>query len=89
MVTGCTGLICSAVVDVLIRWNETHEDKIKIGQRFTTFTKEDLFVFVPYDVSSTGNSLALPCDYIIHGASNAPTNKERIEKCIQSFDMAA
>ncbi len=59
MITGCTGLICSAVVDVLIRWNETHEAKIKIlaaGRsekkveiRFAPFTKKDWFVFVPYD----------------------------------------
>ena len=31
LITGCTGLICSAVVDVLIRWNETHEGKIRIA----------------------------------------------------------
>ena len=30
LVTGCTGLICSAVVDVLIRWNETHAGTINI-----------------------------------------------------------
>lgn len=24
MITGCTGLIGSAVVDLLVRWNETH-----------------------------------------------------------------
>ena len=28
MITGCTGLICSAVTDLLIRWNETHQGKI-------------------------------------------------------------
>lgn len=85
MVTGCAGLICSAVVDVLIRWNETHDEKIKvlaagrsekkIEDRFTPYTAKDWFVFVPYDASSTENSLTLPCDYIIHGASNASPNK--------------
>lgn len=85
MVTGCTGLICSAVVDVLIRWNETHNEKIKIlaagrnekkvEARFSPYTDSDWFTFVPYDASSTENDLTLPCDYIIHGASNASPNK--------------
>lgn len=85
MITGCTGLICSAVVDVLIRWNETHEEKImilaagrsekKIVERFAPFDMEDWFVFIPYDASSTENMLIHSCDYIIHGASNASPNK--------------
>ena len=29
LITGCTGLICSAVIDVIIRWNETNEKKDK------------------------------------------------------------
>ena len=36
MITGCSGLICSAVVDVLIRWNETHsprQDKYLSGRQ--------------------------------------------------------
>ena len=54
MVTGCTGLICSAVVDVLIRWNETHVDKIKIlaagrsekkvAERFAPYVLKDWFL---------------------------------------------
>ena len=85
MVTGCTGLICSAVVDVLIRWNEIHNEKIKIlaagrnekkiEARFAPFIDKAWFTFVPYDASSTTNELILPCDYIIHGASNASPNK--------------
>lgn len=85
MVTGCTGLICSAVVDVLICWNETHNEKIKIlaagrnekkvEARFSPYTDSNWFTFVPYDASSTENDLTLPCDYIIHGASNASPNK--------------
>ena len=57
MVTGCTGLICSAVVDVLIRWNEIHNEKItilasgrserKVGARFSPYVTEDWFTFVP------------------------------------------
>ena len=57
MVTGCAGLICSAVVDVLIRWNETHDEKIKvlaagrsekkIEDRFTPYTaRTGLFLFL-------------------------------------------
>ena len=98
MVTGCTGLICSAVVDVLIRWNGAHEGKIKIlaagrsedkvETRFAPFTKEDWFVFVPYDASSTDNRLNRPCDYIIHGAGNASPNKivkEPVETMLSNF----
>lgn len=98
MVTGCTGLICSAVVDVLIRWNVTHEKKIrilaagrneaKIKLRFSPYTRADWFAFVPYDASSTENALSLPCDFIIHGASNASPNKivkEPVETMLSNF----
>ena len=98
MVTGCTGLICSAVVDVLIRWNETHEGKIKIlaagrsetkvGARFAPYVGETWFSYVPYDASSTENKLSRPCDYIIHGASNASPNKivkEPVEAMMSNF----
>lgn len=81
MITGCTGLICSAVADTLIRWNETHEGKItilaagrsreKTEWRFQPYAREEWFKYVPYDASSAENHLTLPCDYIIHGASNA------------------
>ena len=81
LVTGCTGLICSAVVDLLIRWNETHDAKIKIlaagrserkvAQRFSPYASEQWFGFVPYDASSASNNFPQCCDYIIHGASNA------------------
>lgn len=85
MVTGCTGLICSAVVDVLIRWNERHEDKIKIFlagrskkkvvDRFAPFIKEDWLEYVPYDATAADNHFPKHCDYIIHGASNAAPGK--------------
>lgn len=98
MVTGCTGLICSALVDVLIRWNETHKEKINIlaagrsakkaEARFAPFIKENWFAFVPYDASSTENMLNFACDYIIHGASNASPNKiikEPVETMLSNF----
>ena len=98
MVTGCTGLICSAVVDVLIRWNVTHTDKIniiaasreinKVSECFTPYNNENWFTFVQYDASSTMNTLNLPYDYIIHGASNASPNKivkEPVETMMSNF----
>ena len=98
MITGCTGLICSAVADVLIRWNVTHNEKItilaagrhetKIKERFAPYDKESWFTFVPYDAASTDNLLMLPCDYIIHGASNASPNKivkEPVETMLSNF----
>lgn len=98
MITGCSGLICSAVVDVLIRWNETHQDKInilaagrnenKVATRFASYMDKAWLSFVPYDASSTENALFLPCDYIIHGASNASPNKivkEPVETMMSNF----
>jgi len=98
MVTGCTGLICSAVVDVLIRWNETHGEKIrilaagrdekKVRDRFAPYNNEDWFTCVLYDASSTENKLNISCDYIIHGASNASPNKiikEPVETMMSNF----
>lgn len=98
MITGSTGLICSAVIDLLIRWNDIHDEKIKIlaagrdeekvANRFAPYKKEDWFVFVPYDATSTDNRLNLPCDYIIHGAGNASPDhivKEPVETMLSSF----
>ena len=98
MITGCTGLIGSAIVDVLIRWNETHKGKIgvlaagrseqKTEARFAPFVDKDWFTFVTFDASSTDNSLTLLCDYIIHGASNASPNKiikEPVETMLSNF----
>ena len=98
MVTGCTGLICSAVVDLFIRWNEVHSNKIiilaaardqrKVETRFAPYTKENWFIYAPYDASTTENELGLSCDYIIHGASNASPNKiikEPVETMMSNF----
>ena len=98
MITGCNGLICSALVDVLIRWNETHSGKIniiaagrskeKIRKRFFPYDKKDWFNIVCYDASSTDNDFYFTCDYIIHGASNASPNKiikEPVETMMDNF----
>ncbi len=85
MITGSTGLICSAVTDILLRWNETHEEKIhvwaagrdvsKIQRRFSKYVKECWFTSIPYDATSESISFRCACDYIIHGAGNASPNK--------------
>ncbi len=98
MITGCTGLICSAVVDLLVRWNIKHKgkirvlaagrDKSKISERFFPYDKEEWFNYVHYDASSTDNALTDLCDYIIHGASNASPNKivnEPVETMLSNF----
>lgn len=84
-ITGCTGLICSAVTDVLLRRNLVCEDKItilaagrseeRVRARFAPYDKEEWFRFVPYDAASMHNTFPEKCDYIIHGASNASPNK--------------
>ena len=85
LITGCSGLICSAIVDLLIRWNETHSEKItilaagrnknKVERRFFPYSTENWFVFAPYDAVSPLHSMSTSCEYIIHGASNASPNK--------------
>ena len=85
MITGCTGLICSAVCDILIRWNETHERKIgllaagrneqRVRARFAPYDQREWFAFVPYDAASPEAMSGFRCDYIIHGASNASPDR--------------
>lgn len=85
LITGCTGLICSAVVDLLIRWNTKHEGKInllaagrnqkKIEERFSLCYSKGWFSFVHFDAADTDTIVDISCDYIIHGASNASPNK--------------
>lgn len=97
-ITGCTGLICSAVTDLLIRWNLTHEDKItilaagrseeRVRARFEPFIAEEWFRYVPYDAASMQNSFPERCNYIIHGASNASPNmitREPVETMVSNF----
>lgn len=98
LITGATGLICSAIVDLLIRYNETHENKIsvlaagrsevKMKDRFADYYHEPFFSFIPYDASSVMFDIKQNADYIIHGASNASPNKivkEPVETMISNF----
>lgn len=79
-ITGANGLICSSVVDLLIRWNETHSGKIfilaagrnisRIRERFGEFSGRDYFTYINYD-TSLKNYIPPEINYIIHGAGNA------------------
>lgn len=98
MITGVTGLICSSVADVFIRYNATHEKPIKIlaagrksekvESRFAPYCKKDYFKFVSYDASRNDNVFHFPCDYIIHGAGNASpvaVMREPVETMLSNF----
>ena len=98
MITGAAGLVCSAVVDIIIRYNETHPNKIHIicagrwieemTNRFGQYVQKEYFTFVPYDASKTNNCFQLHADYIIHGASNASPDaivKEPVETMLSNF----
>ncbi len=81
LITGISGLVCSAIADVLLRYNETHENKIyiiaagrrfeSVRSRFDKMTDRPDFAYVQYDALKTDNSLEVKADYIIHGAGNA------------------
>ena len=98
MITGCTGLICSAVVDTLIRWNCTHDEKISIyavsrnvkavKERFEPYSEERWFEADWYDATEDIDNLKPDCDCIIHGAGNAsPSNivREPVETMIANI----
>ncbi len=98
MITGAAGLICSSIVDVLFRYNDTHDIKIRIlaagrwieemTARFGVMVKRADFVFVKYDASRTENQIDVHSDYIIHGASNAHPAlivKEPVETMMSNF----
>lgn len=98
MITGAAGLICSAVTDILIRYNETHHEPIRIlaagrwpeemTARFGAYCERPYYRFVRYDSSRTDNSLNVQADYIIHGASNAFPSmvmKEPVETMLSNF----
>ena len=98
LITGAAGLICSAVVDILFRYNDTHDEKIRIlaagrwpeemETRFGEMVDREDFTFVPYDAAKTDNTFGVHADYIIHGASNAFPGmivKEPVETMLSNF----
>lgn len=98
MITGAAGLVCSAIVDIIFRYNDTHDDKIQVlaagrwpeemSARFGDQVNREDFTFVVYDASKTDNVIDFHADYIIHGASNASPNmivKEPVETMMSNF----
>lgn len=98
MITGAAGLVCSAIVDIIFRYNDTHDEKIQVlaagrwpeemSARFGDQVNREDFTFVVYDASKTDNVIDVHSDYIIHGASNASPNmivKEPVETMMSNF----
>ena len=98
LVTGATGLICSAVMDILICYNESHAEPIrliaagrneqKIRDRFAQYSDRPYFTSVRYDATSVGPDFGFNADYIIHGAGNATPGtivREPVETMTANF----
>lgn len=85
LITGSTGLICSAVIDVFLRYNDTHKNEMirilaagrshkKMSERFGSTLERPDFNYVHFDASNPDINIIDRADYIIHGASNASPN---------------
>ena len=98
LITGAAGLVCSAVVDVLFRYNDTHDSHIhiicagrsieKMKERFADMVHRPDFTYVQYDATKSDNRFPIKVDYIIHGASNAFPSlvmKEPVETMLGNF----
>ena len=98
IVTGSTGLICSAVMDVLINYNESNSKPIhliaagrseqRMRERFAQYGDRDYFSFLWYDATSDMPCTDIHADYIIHGAGNADPDmimKEPVETMTGNF----
>lgn len=100
LITGAAGLICSAVTDIFILYNETHDTMpIRIiaagrwpeemSNRFGEYYDRDYFSYVKYDASKGDNKIDVKADYIIHGASNASPKAiiaEPVETMLSNFN---
>ena len=99
LITGAAGLICSAIVDILFRYNDTHEKTIyiyaagrsieKMESRFGSMIYRPDFTFVQYDATKEDNQLNFKADYIIHGATNASPlliSNEPAETMLSNFE---
>lgn len=96
-ITGASGLIGSAIADLLLRYSEHHDgsvtilaagrDPSAIRQRFSYYVDAPYFHFIPYD-ASLPNTFSFQADYLIHGASNASPSKIQahpIETMLDNF----
>ena len=98
LITGAAGLICSSIVDILFRYNDTHSTPVHIyaagrwleemTARFGDLVNRSDFTFVVYDASKNDNTLDVSVDFIIHAASNAFPSmivKEPVETMLSNF----
>lgn len=79
LITGATGLVCSALADIFIRYNETNSNPVeifaagrslqRIHSRFSLFAEKDYFHCVAFDATNPDFDFPVVMDYIIHGAS--------------------
>lgn len=80
LITGATGMVCSAVAEILLFLNKQRNaginiilagrDREKLLDRFYCFEEGSDYHFYPYDATSI-KEIKVNTDYIIHGASNA------------------
>lgn len=91
LITGATGMICSAVAEVLFFINKEQSaniqmilagrNKDRMKERFYCFEEGKDYTFFQYDATSS-TPINIKADFIIHGASNADPNmiaKEPVE----------
>jgi nucleoside-diphosphate-sugar epimerase len=99
LVTGATGLIGSALVDVLGRWNATHpglspiriaiagRSEERVRARFAPFFGAPWFSFAAFDAAAVAGD-APSADIVVHAAGNAsPANitREPVETMLAHF----
>lgn len=97
LITGATGLICSAIVDLMLRNNELNNSKTnvyvacrnfdKARNRFSKYSDSPYLIFKYYDACQD-NNMDGSYDYIIHGASNAypaAISKEPVETMLSNI----
>ncbi len=80
LITGATGMICSSLVELLLRCNRSRGAGIRIilagrsldriHSRFSGFTEGEDYFYLSYDATGQ-DSLDIDADYVVHGASNA------------------
>lgn len=98
LVTGATGLIGTAIIELLLRYNESFDGNIKIcaagrnidamRDRFGTNLNQDTLSFAYFDATAIDNNPDVDTDYIIYGASNAIPNyvmKEPVETMLCNY----
>lgn len=85
LITGATGLIGSAVCDVLLALNQEEfydmkllfagRNKEGMESRFEGYKEGKEYFFVQYDATLSEQKGIIKADYVIHGASNADPKK--------------